>query len=141
MFYLKKKFFCKAFTGLATIAVIASITTIPSANAAGDKHYEKSIIRTCGVDWLESCKSVFNWVIDGDFNFKGDSSAYQVVKGINVQKGGTVQTYKGNHEHDWSAITEETVGISFKGINIGPVRSYDDRVSLMNSGQLWVDWD
>ncbi len=122
----------------AIVTVFATMTVSPAM--AANKHYENYIIRTCGVNWLQSCKTVFNWNVDSNWNLT-ESTAYQVVNGLNVNAGGVTRTWTGDHEHDWSAITEETFGISYKGIGIGATISHDDRVSLMNSGQLWVDYD
>ena len=34
-----------------------------------------------------------------------------------------------------------TLGLSYKGIGLGFVISYEDEVRLTNAGRLFVDWD
>lgn len=69
------------------------------------------------------------------------STAYQIASGINANGGGAHQTYTDGLEHGWVAITESTLGLSYKGIGLGFVISYEDEVRLTNAGRLFVDWD
>ena len=125
---------------LAVITLSLNIATPTVYAASTDKHFEGSMKRTCGVDWLESCTSTFNWTVNSNWDIT-DSSGYQVPKGINVNKGGIDLKLNSDHERDYSAKTEEVIGLGFKGISIGFTRTLDDTACLMNGGQLYCMWD
>lgn len=125
----------KLITSTLVASTLATAWTIP-AGATSD-FYTGWISR--GTKNLAYCKTVFSWQTDWRGNIS-KSTAYQVVSGINTNGGGAYQTYTHALEHGWTAITEYTMGLSYKGVGLGYVISYEDKVRLTNGGYLGVEW-
>lgn len=119
-------------------SVISILSTVTATNASATSyHYQGSIKR--GTDKVASVKTTFNWQVD-DYDIT-NSNAYQVSKGIMVGGKGTHRTYAGGIEHDWTAISECVIGVTIKGFKLGYTITYEDKVELFNSGNLYVKWD
>lgn len=128
----KTIFQCLSLT--ATVGTLVTSLAIP----ASAQTYYNGISR--GLNYVSYVETDVYWDVDWRNNIT-DSRAYQYTRGYNVNEGGVYKVEYGPLEHVWDAITEATLGLSYKGVGIGWVNSIRDRIHVANWDNMWVEWD